>query len=394
MIHMFISILVVALGLYATIFIHEWLHYLAAKKQGIPTQSLNLGLGPILLSHKGKFDINIRLMPIGGYLEIPDMAFFKPTGITRRQRCIIALAGPFGNLLFCFYLAVILSMVGIPIYDSSLTIGYVGENEELTLKPGDIVQTVNGTKPKNWSSILGIVYGTHGTNMTLVAKRGSELITNVVPIIIPGLVTPRIPLSPAQELVCKPEPLVTQKIISINGNKYFNSDTLVYYIHTNLPVTICYQESGKLYTNTVRMTRPFLYTFWENNPPVIHANPLVIVGGTAWMLAKSFAEVIIPGSNLNVVNLSGPLTTMLYLQRFFDTDFRLGLFLIMTLNLNLFLFNLFPVYPMDGSHVMLAILERTKYLNFFKKIMYFVTWFILFLLVWMLLVDVIKFAVL
>jgi membrane-associated protease RseP (regulator of RpoE activity) len=65
MIQMFVSILAVALSLYLTVFIHEWTHYLVAKKLGIPTGSLNLGVGPVILSHKGKLEINIRLMPIG-----------------------------------------------------------------------------------------------------------------------------------------------------------------------------------------------------------------------------------------------------------------------------------------------------------------------------------------
>ena len=92
--------------------------------------------------------------------------------------------------------------------------------------------------------------------------------------------------------------------------------------------------------------------------------------------------------------MSGPLTTMLYLHRFFDTDIRMGLFLLLALNLNLVIFNLLPVYPMDGSHVMLAILEKTRYLNAFKTLMYFVTWAILFMLVWMIGLDVVKFSIL
>ena len=86
MIQMFISILIVALSLYATLFVHEWAHYLVAKKLGISSKALNLGLGPILLSHKGKLEINLRLMPIGGYLDIPDMTFFTSTGILVKKR--------------------------------------------------------------------------------------------------------------------------------------------------------------------------------------------------------------------------------------------------------------------------------------------------------------------
>jgi hypothetical protein len=49
---------------------------------------------------------------------------------------------------------------------------------------------------------------------------------------------------------------------------------------------------------------------------------------------------------------------------------------------------------MDGSHVLLAILEKTRYLKAFKTLMYFVTWAILFILTWMIGLDVVKFSVL
>ena len=174
MIQMFVSILIVALSLYVTLFVHEWTHYLVAKKLGIPTKALNLGLGPILLSHKGKMLINVRLMPIGGYLEIPDMTFFTSTGISRRKRCFVALAGPLGNLVLCLYLAVTLSFVGIPVYSSSLTVGYVSANyPDLNIRPGDEVVLVEGKKPKNWSYILGQAFGTSKTNITMVLDSGT-----------------------------------------------------------------------------------------------------------------------------------------------------------------------------------------------------------------------------
>ena len=43
---------------------------------------------------------------------------------------------------------------------------------------------------------------------------------------------------------------------------------------------------------------------------------------------------------------------------------------------------------------MVALLEKTRWLVPFKKLMYFVTWAVLFLLCWMLIIDVIKYTVL
>jgi membrane-associated protease RseP (regulator of RpoE activity) len=49
---------------------------------------------------------------------------------------------------------------------------------------------------------------------------------------------------------------------------------------------------------------------------------------------------------------------------------------------------------MDGGHVMLAMLEKTRYVKPFKTLMYFVTWAILFMLLWMIGLDAVKFSVL
>jgi len=393
MVQMLISIIVVALSLYLTIFIHEWCHFLVAKRLGINATILNIGIGPILLSHKGTLEINIRLMPIGGYLDIPDMMFFKQTGISRRKRCLIALAGPFGNLLLCFYLAALLAIIGIPIYHSSLHIGYVSsENPELAIKPGDEVALVNGVRPDNWNSVMAMVYESSKTNITMVTRRGGEMITNDVPILVPGLVAPRLPMAPAQKLYRQEFPIGKQKILLVNGSPYFSGETFAVHLKTNGLVKVTYLRGQDKVTEDWKVTESLIYYIWEYDPPVVYVNPLTIMGNTAWQMCKAFGLIVTPKSNLNVQNLSGPLTTMLYLHRYFDTDMRLGLFLMMALNLNLMIFNLMPIYPMDGSHVAVALLENTRFLRPFKKCMIFVTWGVLMMLVWMLLLDVIKYA--
>ena len=392
---MFISILVVILSLYVTVFVHEWAHYIVARRLGVKATALNLGIGPILLSHAGELKINIRLMPIGGYLDIPDMTFFKPSILSRKHRCYIAIAGPLGNLALCISLAITLSIVGIPIYGSSLTIGYVAETfPDITLKPGDCIVSVNGHKPKNWNFLLNEAFSHSETNLQIVAQRGNVFITNTIPIILPGIVTPKLPISPVQKLLRRPDPMVNQKILSVDNSPYFNADTFEAARRTNKTVQIIYSEQGTKHSAEWTVTESLLYSIWEYEPPIVYADPVTLVFGTASTFCVSLWSMIKPESNLHIQNMSGPLTTMLYLHRWFDTDIRLGLFLTLALNLNLMLFNLLPIYPMDGSHIMAALLERTRFINIYKKITYFLTWSILIFLVWMLLLDVIKVSIL
>ena len=54
------------------IFIHEWGHFIAAKKCGVGIYEFALGMGPKILSKIGKDGIvySLRLLPIGGFVAM------------------------------------------------------------------------------------------------------------------------------------------------------------------------------------------------------------------------------------------------------------------------------------------------------------------------------------
>ena len=62
---------VLILGL--TIFIHEFGHFIMAKKNGVYCYEFSLGMGPQIYSFKRKNDettYSLRLFPIGGYVQM------------------------------------------------------------------------------------------------------------------------------------------------------------------------------------------------------------------------------------------------------------------------------------------------------------------------------------
>lgn len=391
-----IASLAVGFSLFLTIFVHEWSHYLAAKKLGVICKSINIGIGPIVLSHckLGGIPINFRLMPIGGFIDMEEMTFFKQTSISPRKRCLVALAGPAGNLAFCIYLGLILWIVGIPIYSGSTTVGSVWNDCTLDIKPGDKVVSVNAKPITSWMDVKQAMFYNSCSNLSIVTARGKVFYTNEVPIMLFGIVEPKIPLSPVQNLYYRPTPLQTIDILTVDGSHYFNGDTFIQALETNRPVTVLLREKGHTYSATWKLNSNLIGDIWEKASSTVHPNPIVIIGSTAGQILKTVGQLFRHNSNLSPASMAGPLTTMLYLQRFFYTDIRLGIFLLLALNLNLVLFNLLPTYPMDGAHILHASLEKTRFLIPMKKAMYFVTWAILFLLVYMMLLDVIKYAVL
>ena len=391
-----IACLAVGLSLFLTIFVHEWSHYLVAKKLGVVCKSINIGIGPVVLSHckLGGIPINLRLMPIGGFIDMEEMTFFKRTNISPRKRCLIAIAGPAGNLALCVYIALILWVVGIPIYSGSTTVGAIWSDCTLDVKPGDRVLSINQKPVSSWMDIKAAIFYNSSTNIAVITARGNQHFTNDVPILLFGLLEPKIPLSPVQNLYYRPTPFQAIDVIAVDGSPYFNGDTFYQALATNRPVTVTLRYNGRTYNENWKLNQQLVEKLWERESSTVHPNPVVIIGSTAGQILKTVGQLFHRNTNLSPASMAGPLTTMLYLQRFFYTDIRLGIFLLLALNLNLVLFNLLPTYPMDGAHLLHASLEKTRFLVPMKKAMYFITWAILFLLVYMMLLDVIKFAVL
>lgn len=165
----------------SSILIHEFGHYIVAKSRGMYVPQFSIGFGPKLIGWKFRgTEFIISLLPLGGYVALPQLADLKevegtfelPKGLknaTFSDKVLSAFAGPFFNLLFAFGLAVILMMIGLPTPQEELTttIGYIS-NETASSSPslriGDKILSVDGTKVHKFSDIQQLIaMGTHQT---------------------------------------------------------------------------------------------------------------------------------------------------------------------------------------------------------------------------------------
>ena len=87
------------------VIVHEWGHYITAKKNGVLVQEFAVGMGPVLWStKKGETVYSIRLFPIGGFCSMEEeigessnpraMAAKKPW-----QKLLIVSAGAIMNFV-------------------------------------------------------------------------------------------------------------------------------------------------------------------------------------------------------------------------------------------------------------------------------------------------------
>ena len=136
----FWGLLLIALLLGGSIFVHELGHFLAARWRGLKVECFSIGFGPAIWSHKAKDGVEYRLawFPVGGYVRLPQLmdasmlegesASQDPLpDVSYLSKMITVSAGVVFNLIFAFLIACLLWQIGVPTQTSAqtLTIGYV-----------------------------------------------------------------------------------------------------------------------------------------------------------------------------------------------------------------------------------------------------------------------------
>lgn len=96
--------------------IHEWGHFIAAKKCGVIVEEFAVGMGPkIWGKQKGETLYSIRAFPIGGYCKMADEDKEASSnrgfnGISVWKRMIIILAGVFMNFVLAIFISAVMVM--------------------------------------------------------------------------------------------------------------------------------------------------------------------------------------------------------------------------------------------------------------------------------------------
>lgn len=110
---------VIALGV--LIFVHEFGHFLAAKRQGIGVEKFSLGFGPKVFGvKKGGTEYLLSALPMGGYVKLKgedpqeadpaDLASYSTRPVSHRFR--VVFAGPLMNLILAIVLMPLVFIVG------------------------------------------------------------------------------------------------------------------------------------------------------------------------------------------------------------------------------------------------------------------------------------------
>ncbi|MEG0324905.1 MAG: M50 family metallopeptidase [Cellulosilyticaceae bacterium] len=188
---MIAKILMIVLMFALIVLIHEWGHYIAAKKMGVRVNEFAIGMGPKLWSkQKGETLYSIRALPIGGFCAMEgeggesDSAG-SMTSKSPIQRFIIFVAGAAMNFLLAWLLL-------------TLFIGYrgYGTNKVEIVQPnmpaaaaglqvGDTILAVDNAKVKDLEDITSLLNDSQKTyTFSIRAANGESKILTIKPIII------------------------------------------------------------------------------------------------------------------------------------------------------------------------------------------------------------------
>lgn len=177
------------------ILVHEFGHFAAAKLFGVRVETFSLGFGKRLVGfRRGDTDYRISALPFGGYVKMTgETPLDSRTGAPeefmshpRWQRLIIALAGPFMNILLSIGLLTAVFMVHYerPAYlDQKAKIGYVVPNTpaaEAGLKTGDTIVKVDGIDNPTWEDVRLRTMVSPGNPVRLMVLRNNQAISTAV----------------------------------------------------------------------------------------------------------------------------------------------------------------------------------------------------------------------
>lgn len=341
------------------VFVHEFGHFIVARKLGVSVSAFSIGFGKELWSVTDKKGTvwKISAVPLGGYCQFlgdadessstseVDLSKYTPEEQKHLfalqspvKKLAISVAGPLFNYLLAFVIFFGLFFF-IGSYDIPPVVSDVIENspaERAGILKNDKILEINGTKIENWSDIHKEISVTIN-DASLKIERNNEII-NVV-----------IPLETIEYAFDEKEKPIKRRMIGIKGEaKQFR------------------EVKGNLqFFTSVKKAAAELYDVTD----------MTLRGVGQMITGERSSEDV--GGIIRIAEMSGDISKS---RSFWDFLSFMAL-----LSINLGLINLFPIPLLDGGHVVIYLLEivsRRELNNKFKDYLFrFGLGFILFLMV-------------
>ncbi len=344
----YVDLLIVVVSIIVIVMLHEGGHFLAAKRGGMKVTEYFVGFGPRLWSfRRGETEYGIKALPLGGYVKIPGMTNLEevdPADEGRlyrdkpfHSRLLVAVAGSAVHFLLAFILLwVLLAFVGVPngsqvqIQGLNPVGGRTSPAAVAGFRPGDVVVSVDGKPVAGNVSILTATIRNHPDQpvTVVVDRQGTERTLTV---------------TPANGRVDHERDAVAPKGTSPYGiiGVSLGSPT-----ETRSPLRAVTSTGSELGSVAWASINGIGHLF---SPSSVSQRFDQVTS------AKAANQAAAEGTRAqSIVGIAGTATDALHAS--------IGDFLYILIVINIFfgVFNLFPMLPLDGGHVAIAVYEKIR----------------------------------
>jgi len=341
-----IGVLAFVIALLLSVMIHEFGHYITAKRYGMRVSEFFLGFGKRLWSFtRGETEFGLKAIPAGGYCRIEGMtatdemppgeesrAFFRASS---GRKLIVLGAGSFLHFVLGFIILLII-FAGIGTAKPTTTISEISEcvprlNAACAdtdpkspallagLQAGDVITSINGIPVNNWAKDVEVIRTSAGKELIIEIERNSQ------PQTISVVAATRV----------------------VDGQEYgflgiVNESKLV----RNAPFT------------SIKNSAIVSWDFISGAVKAIISLPSKIPA--LWGATVSGTERD-PNGLVGIVGVA-QVTGQAASSDGLSTSERIQTFLLIIASLNFFVgvFNLLPILPLDGGHMAVAIADEVR----------------------------------
>lgn len=342
----FIGIVAFVAALLFSVMVHEFGHYITARKFGMKVTEFFLGFGKRIWStQRGETEFGIKAIPAGGYCRISGMtvrdemdlgeenrAFIKASS---GRKLIVLGAGSFLHFVLGFVILLIL-FIGIGTNRLTPQVSQVSDCIPISteacsssstpspakaagIKAGDYIMSINNKPVENWIDDVQIIRDSAGKELTLsIYRDGEKIIIRATPV----------------ERIVNGEARGVLGVVNETAN--VRSDPI------------------KATSQSLSLSKEFFVSSVKS----LVALPAKIPA--LWGQTFQGKERDVDGlvGIVGVAAVSGQVTASDQMS----WSERIGAFLLIVASLNFFvgIFNLLPILPLDGGHMAVAIADEIR----------------------------------
>ncbi len=310
------------------ILVHEWGHFITAKKLGVKVEQFALGMGKKLWSFvRNGTEFCLCALPLGGYVKMagderaqckgaPDEYFSKSVG----HRALIVVMGPVVNIVFaylCFCAVFMLGYVDMDLSSQKIAaqVGELNEGfpaQKAGLMTGDKILKIDDKEIAHWPAMQDYIGESKSKELIFTIERNGNLLT-----------IPIVPKEHHQKDIFGKEH--TTRIVGIKPLSIQSADEMV----------------------VVR------YSFGE---------ALIRAGQELWDITLKTYK----GLYEMAIGMRSPKEAMGIVGIFFvikyasSVGFAFLLHIVGVISASLAIFNLLPIIPLDGGHLLLLGIEKLR----------------------------------